>query len=59
MGAASIAEQEAQPYSNMVQMMRRWLDDAAARGEAAGKLKEWDVPDATERIVAHIEAAAK
>jgi UDP-N-acetylglucosamine--N-acetylmuramyl-(pentapeptide) pyrophosphoryl-undecaprenol N-acetylglucosamine transferase len=59
LGAASIAGQEAAPYSNMVEMMRRWLDDSTARAEAAGKLREWDVPDATERIVAHIEAAAR
>lgn len=59
MGAGSIAGQEQGPYPKMVDMMRHWIDSEAARGEAARRLHEWDVPDATERIVAQIEAAAK
>lgn len=59
MAAASIAAQEQAPYPKMVEMIGHWLQNPTARAEAAGKLREWDVPDATERIVAHIEAAAK
>ncbi len=59
MGAATIAEQEPAPYTTTGEAMRDWLGHAKKREEAANKLREWDVPDATERIVAHIEAAAK
>lgn len=59
MGAATIAEQEPAPYSNMIAGVRHWLGDSARRGDASKKLREWDVPDATERIWAHIEAAGR
>jgi UDP-N-acetylglucosamine--N-acetylmuramyl-(pentapeptide) pyrophosphoryl-undecaprenol N-acetylglucosamine transferase len=58
MAAAIIAEQEPAPHANLARGIVSWLTDSAARQEAARKLKEWDVPDATERIVAQIEAGA-
>jgi UDP-N-acetylglucosamine--N-acetylmuramyl-(pentapeptide) pyrophosphoryl-undecaprenol N-acetylglucosamine transferase len=59
MKAAVEASQEAAPYSKTTHAIRAWLSNSKAREEARHKLKEWDVPDATERIVAHIEAAAR
>ncbi len=59
MNAATIAEQEPAPYSGMVQAIRGWLSDSSRREEAARALKEWDVPDATERIWAHILSASR
>ncbi|MFI5385548.1 MAG: UDP-N-acetylglucosamine--N-acetylmuramyl-(pentapeptide) pyrophosphoryl-undecaprenol N-acetylglucosamine transferase [Fimbriimonadales bacterium] len=58
MKAATIAEQEPAPYSGMIAGIRNWLRDSGAREQAARALKEWDVPDATERTWAHIEAAS-
>jgi UDP-N-acetylglucosamine--N-acetylmuramyl-(pentapeptide) pyrophosphoryl-undecaprenol N-acetylglucosamine transferase len=57
MRAGSIAGQEQAPFARTVEMMRHWIDDSTACAEASRKLKEWDVPDATARIVANIEAA--
>jgi UDP-N-acetylglucosamine--N-acetylmuramyl-(pentapeptide) pyrophosphoryl-undecaprenol N-acetylglucosamine transferase len=58
MKAAVEASQESAPYSKTMHAIRAWLSNSKAREEARHKLKEWDVPDATDRIVAHIEAAA-
>jgi len=58
MKAATIAEQEPAPYSAAVQAIRSWLCDSTRREAAAKALKEWDVPDATERIWGHLLAAA-
>lgn len=59
MKAATIAEQESAPFAQTARAIVHWLESADARAEAARKLREWDVPDATERILAHVEAAAK
>jgi UDP-N-acetylglucosamine--N-acetylmuramyl-(pentapeptide) pyrophosphoryl-undecaprenol N-acetylglucosamine transferase len=59
MKAAVEAKQEPAPYSKTMNGIRWWLSNSKAREEARHRLKEWDVPDATERIVAHIEAAAR
>jgi UDP-N-acetylglucosamine--N-acetylmuramyl-(pentapeptide) pyrophosphoryl-undecaprenol N-acetylglucosamine transferase len=58
MKAATMAEQEPAPFANTARAILGWLEDSKARAEAATRLKDWDVPDATERILAHIEAAA-
>jgi UDP-N-acetylglucosamine--N-acetylmuramyl-(pentapeptide) pyrophosphoryl-undecaprenol N-acetylglucosamine transferase len=59
MGAAAIAEQESSPFSKTIVAIRGWLSDSSRREHAAKALKEWDVPDATEKIWAHIESAAR
>ena len=59
MHAATVAEQEPAPYSATVQAIRGWLCDFAKREQAAKALKEWDVPDATERIWGHILSASR
>jgi UDP-N-acetylglucosamine--N-acetylmuramyl-(pentapeptide) pyrophosphoryl-undecaprenol N-acetylglucosamine transferase len=39
--------------------IRSWLDDQNRRDEARQALADWDIPDATERIVKLIEQAAR
>jgi len=39
--------------------IHHWMSDTSAVAQASHNLGEWDVPDATDRIVAHIEAAAQ
>jgi UDP-N-acetylglucosamine--N-acetylmuramyl-(pentapeptide) pyrophosphoryl-undecaprenol N-acetylglucosamine transferase len=38
--------------------IRDWIEDASKRSAASHNLKDWDIPDATERIVTLIEEAA-
>ena len=56
MNAATVSEQ---PSPDLADQIRHWVDDAGARAAAAKALAEWDVPDATERLVALIEEAVK
>lgn len=59
MGAATITGQQSPPFDEMTSGISNWLGDEGRRSEASRRLREWDVPDATDRIVTHIEAAAK
>lgn len=59
MGAALIAEQESPPYPNLTEAIQRWRGSDEDRRKAEQALREWDVPDATERIVTQILEAAK
>ncbi|MGV3616717.1 MAG: UDP-N-acetylglucosamine--N-acetylmuramyl-(pentapeptide) pyrophosphoryl-undecaprenol N-acetylglucosamine transferase [Fimbriimonas sp.] len=56
MNAATVCEQ---PSPDLAAQIRAWLDDAPARQRAAEAMAEWDVPDATARLVGLIEEAAR
>jgi UDP-N-acetylglucosamine--N-acetylmuramyl-(pentapeptide) pyrophosphoryl-undecaprenol N-acetylglucosamine transferase len=57
-GATLILPQaEADPV-RLADAVRAWLSDPDRRIRAAAALREWDVPDATERILALIQEAA-
>jgi UDP-N-acetylglucosamine--N-acetylmuramyl-(pentapeptide) pyrophosphoryl-undecaprenol N-acetylglucosamine transferase len=43
---------------NLALALVRWLGDEGARERAADRLKDWDVPDAAERIVTLLEGVA-
>ncbi len=59
LGAASVTEQEKEPFPATAAAISHWWNDESARNSAAEKLGEWDIPDATERILGQIEAAAR
>ncbi len=50
MGAAETLGEAEFTSEKFAETVRRWLEDAAARGRAAEALASWDRPDATERI---------
>jgi UDP-N-acetylglucosamine--N-acetylmuramyl-(pentapeptide) pyrophosphoryl-undecaprenol N-acetylglucosamine transferase len=56
MNAATMSEQ---PSPDLADQIRHWIDDAPARAVAAQALAEWDMPDATARLVNMIEEAAR
>lgn len=58
MGAGVLAKQESSPFEAMTSGVRHWISDADARSKAQVALAEWDIPDATDRIVGHIKGAA-
>lgn len=59
MGAALIAEQEPAPYPKLAEAIQRWRSGAMDRRQAVESLRGWNVPDATDRIVAKIVEAAE
>jgi UDP-N-acetylglucosamine--N-acetylmuramyl-(pentapeptide) pyrophosphoryl-undecaprenol N-acetylglucosamine transferase len=54
MHAATLCEQ---PSEDLADQIRAWIDDAASRERAATAMAEWDLPDATARLVELIENA--
>lgn len=54
MGAATMCEQ---PSPDVADQIRAWIDDAPGRLRAAEAMAEWDMPDATARLVELIENA--
>lgn len=56
MRAATLCEQ---PSADLSTQIRGWVDDASARSRAAETLADWDLPDATIRLVELIENAAR
>jgi UDP-N-acetylglucosamine--N-acetylmuramyl-(pentapeptide) pyrophosphoryl-undecaprenol N-acetylglucosamine transferase len=58
MGAASMIEQDRATPEAVAAALRHWLDDGQARAAAETALAEWDIPDATARIVDLLEKAA-
>ncbi|HEY0866862.1 MAG TPA: UDP-N-acetylglucosamine--N-acetylmuramyl-(pentapeptide) pyrophosphoryl-undecaprenol N-acetylglucosamine transferase, partial [Fimbriimonas sp.] len=58
MGAATLVPQAEATPQTLRAAVAEWLGDPARRSEAARSLASWDVPDATERIVALVEKAS-
>lgn len=56
MGAATLCEQ---PSADLAAQIERWVSDASARERAATALADWDLPDATTRLVELIENAPR
>ena len=65
MGAATLLPQPMDPglfddYDSLLaQHIGGWLNDEPRRNQARETLREWDIPDATDRIVKLIQQAAK
>jgi UDP-N-acetylglucosamine--N-acetylmuramyl-(pentapeptide) pyrophosphoryl-undecaprenol N-acetylglucosamine transferase len=59
MEAATVVPQAEATPERIAAAVASWLDDPARREAAAERLKAFDVPDATERILQLIEEAAK
>jgi UDP-N-acetylglucosamine:LPS N-acetylglucosamine transferase len=59
MNAATVVTQSQATPAALAAALRGWLDDAGRRSQAVLALRAWDITDATERIVARIEGAAK
>lgn len=59
MGAATVLRQSDASPSAMASALAGWIDDADRSAAAAKALGEWDVPDATQRIVDRLYQAAK
>lgn len=57
MGGAVLHPQAGSTSEKLRDDIRLWLDDADRRERAAAALKAFDVPDATERVLALVEAA--
>ncbi len=57
-GGASLLEQKEATSKTLAAAIDRWLSSAELREAAQTALKEWDVPDATERIAEIVERAA-
>jgi len=58
LGAARMIPQGEATPSRIALEVRSWLDDPTSRAKAKLALAEWDVPDATERLVQLVEVAA-
>jgi UDP-N-acetylglucosamine:LPS N-acetylglucosamine transferase len=54
MGAATVCQQ---PSPDLADQIRAWIDDTPGRSRAAEAMAEWDLPDATARLVELIENA--
>jgi UDP-N-acetylglucosamine--N-acetylmuramyl-(pentapeptide) pyrophosphoryl-undecaprenol N-acetylglucosamine transferase len=59
MGAASLLKQGSFDAQDLVKTLDFWSFNESARAGARVSLQQWDVCDATDRIVAKIEAAAR
>lgn len=57
-GAAKLLEQHELHPASLERALIEWLDHAEAREKAAAALREWDAPDAAERIFEWIQMAA-
>ncbi|MBI5707779.1 MAG: undecaprenyldiphospho-muramoylpentapeptide beta-N-acetylglucosaminyltransferase [Armatimonadetes bacterium] len=58
MGACSVLEQSEVTPARLEAEILGWLDDQSRRERASEALAKWDVPDATERVVALVNEAA-
>ena len=58
MGAAAIFDQSSAEPIAVAQAITGWIDDSHKREKAQQALREWDIPDATERIISIIRQAA-
>jgi UDP-N-acetylglucosamine--N-acetylmuramyl-(pentapeptide) pyrophosphoryl-undecaprenol N-acetylglucosamine transferase len=59
MGGALLVQQDRCTPGALAEAIDHWLGSPDARASARVSLQQWDVPDATERIVARVEAASK
>lgn len=58
MGAATILHQGQLAPATLESEIIRWLDDESGRETAAAALAEWDVPDASQRVLTLVTEAA-
>lgn len=58
MDAAVVLEQADLDATRLESRVRLWMDDRERQTAAAQALSEWDVPDATERLLALLDEAA-
>jgi UDP-N-acetylglucosamine--N-acetylmuramyl-(pentapeptide) pyrophosphoryl-undecaprenol N-acetylglucosamine transferase len=58
LGGASLLEQSDASPERLAQRIEDWLRSEERRERARRALKEWDIPDATDRIVEIVERAA-
>lgn len=59
MNAAILLPQPTATPPSIANAIGEWLQDSGRREEAKTNLKDWDVPDAAERIFALVEGAAR
>ena len=59
MGAAQVVGQEVLNGDTLRSALAAWLDDPGRREAAQSALKEWDVPDAPQRILVLLDEAAR